>query len=76
MEYIARQQTNYLGHIARQKNTCKIKRLLFNGNKNRKRSRPFKTLKEHVLKKSRLSANEFYKLALKKKKKGYGWLRL
>jgi len=73
MEYVARQQINYLGHIARQKTHVSPKD--FDDNKNRKRGRLFKTLDEHVPEKSRLSADEFYKLTLKKKK-GYGWLRL
>ena len=46
LDYVKRMQANYLGHIARQKNTIIVKRLLL---KNKKRSRPIKTLEDHVL---------------------------
>ena len=49
LDYVKRMQANYLGHIARQKNTSIVKRLLFNDDKNKKRSRPIKTLEDHVL---------------------------
>ena len=49
LQYVKRQQQKYLGHIARQKNTSIVKRLLFNDNTNKKRGRPIKTLEDHVL---------------------------
>ena len=47
LDYVIRMQENYLGHIARQKNTSIVKRLLFKGK----------------------SADNFYREALKKRKK-------
>ena len=66
LQYVKRQQGNYLAHIARQSNTSIVKRLLFNDDRNRKRGRPIKTLEDHVL--EGRSADSFYKEALKKKK--------
>ena len=60
-------QENYLGHIIRQKNDSIVKRLLFNDDQNKKRDRPIKTLKDHVL--ERKSADHFYSEALEKGKK-------
>ena len=49
LDYVKQMQANYLGHFARQKNTSIVKKLLFNDDKNKKRSRPIKTLEDHVL---------------------------
>ena len=67
LDFIRRRQESYLAHIARQKNTSIIKRLLFNDNENRKKERPTKTLEDHVLEGK--SADQFYKEALKKRKR-------
>ena len=67
LDYVKRMQANYLWHIARQKNTNIVKRLLFNDDQNKKRGRPIKTLEDHVL--DGKSADNFYREALKKKKK-------
>ena len=67
LDYIKRMQANYLGHIARQKNTSIVKRLLFNDDQNKKRGRPIKTFEYHVI--DGKSADNFYREALKKKKK-------
>ena len=67
LEFIRKQQENYLGHIARHNNTSMVKRLLFNNNKNFKRGRPAKTLEDYVL--NGRSADQFYKEALKKRRK-------
>ena len=67
LEFIRKQQENYLGHIARHNNTSMVKRLLFNNNKNFKRGRPAKTLEDYVL--NGRSADQFYKEALKKRSK-------
>ena len=45
LDYVKRMQANYLGHIARQKNTSIVKRLLFNDDQNKKRGRPIKIWK-------------------------------
>ena len=42
------------------------KRLLFNDNNNRKRGRPIKKLEQHVLQNSKLTADEFYRRAMRK----------
>ena len=65
LDYVKCMQAN--GHIARQKNTSIVKRLLFNDDQNKKRGRPIKTLEHHVLEGK--SADNFYREALKKKKK-------
>ena len=67
LDYVKRMQENYLGHIARQKNTSIVKRLLFNDDQNKKRGRPIKTLEDHVLEGK--SADNFYREALKKRRK-------
>ena len=67
LTFIKQQQENYLGHIARQKNTSIVKRLLFNDNKNTKRGRPSKTLEDYVL--EGRSADKFYREALQRRKK-------
>ena len=67
LEFIKRRQESYLSHIARQKNSSIIKRLLFNDNENRKKGRPIKTLEDHVLE-GKLADN-FYKEALRKRKR-------
>ena len=69
---LKRIQENYFGHIARQKNTSIVKRLFFNDNQSKKRVRPIKTRRSLLEGKS---ADNFYREALKKRKKGYGWLR-
>ena len=58
-------QENYLGHIARQKNDSIVKRLLFNDDQNKKRDRPIKALKDHMLKAK--SADNLHSETLKKK---------
>ena len=67
VDYVKGMQENYLGHIARQKNTSIVKRLLFNDDKNKKRDRPMKILEDHVLEGK--SADNFYREALKKRRK-------
>ena len=66
MTFIKQQQENYLGHIARYKNTSIVKKLLFNDNKNIKRGRPAKTLEDYVLEGP---ADNFYREALKRRKR-------
>ena len=65
-EFIQKQQIKYLAHIARCPNNTIIKRLLFADVKNTKRGRPILTLEDRVLAYVRLSADEFYKKALKR----------
>ena len=65
-EFIQKQQIKYLAHIARCPNNTIIKRLLFADVKNTKRGRPILTLENRVLEYVRLSADEFYKKALKR----------
>ena len=65
-EFIQKQQIKYLAHIARCPNNTIIKRLLFADVKNTKRGRPILTLEDRVLEYVRLSADEFYKKALKR----------
>ena len=64
--HVEKQQSKYLAHIARRKNTNNAKRLLFNANANRKRGRPMKTLEQHVLNSNNMTADEFYRRALRK----------
>ena len=66
LDYVKRQQAKYLGHIARRPNTTFIKRLLFADVKTTKRGRPISTLEDQVLEYVRLTADEFYKKALKR----------
>ena len=69
--FVSLQQASYLGHLARQTNKSQTKRLLFNDDKRTKRGRPFETLEDKVLKKTNQSKDQFYREALKKKKKGH-----
>ena len=62
-KYTARQQRNYLAHLARQPSTRLTKRLLFNCNEGRKRG-PQPTLEKSVLQTEQCTANEFYRKAL------------
>ena len=64
-DFIKKQQVKYLALIARCPNTM-IKRLLFADVKTTKRGRPISTLENRVLEHVRLSADEFYKKALKR----------
>ncbi len=64
---VLRQQTSYLGHLARQPNTSLTKRLLFNDNKRTKQGRPMESLEDKVIKKLNVTKDQFYKDALKKK---------
>jgi hypothetical protein len=66
LEYIQRQQMKYLAHIGRRPNTTFSKRLLFSDMKVTKRGRPIITLEEHVLQYVQMTAEQFYKKALKK----------
>ena len=66
--YVARQQENYLGHLARQSNKCFTKRLLFNDNKRTKRGRPIETLEDKVMKNKNCTKDQFYKSALQRTK--------
>ena len=66
LEYVRRQQMKYLAHIARRPNSTFIKRLLFSDVKTTKRGRPIVTLEGQVLEYVQMSADEFYKKALKK----------
>ena len=68
--FVLKQQTSYLGHLARQPNTSLTKRLLFNDNKRNKRTkqgRPMESLEDKVIKKLNVTKDQFYKDALKKK---------
>ena len=60
ISHVETQQFKYLAHIDRRNNDNGAKRLLFNDNNNRKRGRPIKTLEQHVLQNSNLTADEFY----------------
>ena len=66
ISHVETQQFKYLAHIARRNNDNGAKRLLFNDNNNRKRGRPIKTLEQHVLQNSNLTADEFYRRAMRK----------
>ena len=66
IEFVHKQQTKYLAHIARCSNTTLIKRLLFSDMETKKRGRPISTLEDQVLQYVSLSADEFYKKALKR----------
>ena len=50
--FVLKQQTSYLGHLARQSNKCLTKRLLFNEDKRSKQGRLFETVEDKVLKNS------------------------
>ena len=65
-DFIRKQQVKYLAHIARCPSNTLIKRLLFADVKTTKRGRPISTLEDRVLEHVRLSADEFYKKALKR----------
>ena len=65
--FVLKQQTSYLGHLARQPNTSLTKRLLFNDNKRTKQGRPMESLEDKVIKKLNVTKDQFYKDALKKK---------
>ena len=69
--FVSKQQASYLGHLARQTSKSLTKRLLFNDDKRTKRGRPFDTLEDKVLKKNNQSKDQFYREALKRKKKGH-----
>ena len=66
--FVAKQQGNYLGHLARQRNECLTKRLLFNDDKRTKLGRPIETLEDKVLKNECCTKDQFYKRALMKKR--------
>ena len=63
-EYTTSIQARYMAHIARRSNLNSSKQLLFNDNKYTKVGRPYETLEQKVLKDQKLSADNFYKLAL------------
>jgi len=64
-EYVAALQARYLAHIARRSNLDKSKQLLFNADKSTKKGRPYETLEQKVLKELKITADQFYKRALK-----------
>ena len=66
ISHIEKQQTKYLAHIARRSNANTVKRLLFNDDKNRKQGRPIKTLEQYVLENNNMSADQFYRGALRR----------
>jgi len=66
--FVAKQQGSYLGHLARQRNECLTKRLLFNDDKRTKLGRPLETLEDKVMKNESCTKDQFYKRALLKKK--------
>ncbi|KXJ20260.1 hypothetical protein AC249_AIPGENE16591 [Exaiptasia diaphana] len=55
----------YVAHIARRSNLDKSKQLLFNVDRSTKKGRPTETLEQKVLKELNMTADEFYKQALK-----------
>lgn len=63
-DYTAKLQAKYLAHVARRSNLNTSKQLLFNDNKNQKIGRPYETLEQKVLKEQKITADQFYKLAL------------
>ena len=63
--YVFKQLSNYLARCT-PPNTNNEKRLFFNKNKNRKKGRPVKTMKQHVLKNNNMTADRIYKNARKK----------
>ena len=65
--FVARQQSSYLGHLARQSNSFLTKRLLFNDDKHTKVGRPIETLEDKVMKNAQISKDVFYKRALKRR---------
>ena len=65
--FVLKQQTSYLGHLARQSNKCLTKSFLFNDDKRSSQSPPFETVEEKVLKNSNLTKDQFYKNAMKMK---------
>ena len=65
--FVGDQQSRYLGHLARQSNTCQTKRLLFNTNKRTKPGRPYALLEDKVLLFENLTKDQFYKKALLRK---------
>ena len=64
---VLKQQTSYLGHLARQSNKCLTKRLLFNNDERLKQGRPFETVEDKVLKNSNLTKDQFYENTMKMK---------
>lgn len=62
---VEKQQFKYLAHIVRLKNSNNAKRLLFNDDRNHRRGRPLKAMKQHVLQNNNISADEFYRRALR-----------
>ena len=68
--FVSKQQKSYLEHLARQPNKCLTKRLLFNDNTRTKVGRSAETLEEKVIKNCNMTKDQFYKLALKRKRDG------
>ena len=66
MSYVAKQQTKYLAHMARQETSSTAKKLLFNDNKNVKKGRPAIAMEQQVLQHTGLTADQFYRNALKR----------
>ena len=64
--YVSRQQTSYLSHLVRQSNSTLTKRLTFNNDRVTKRGRPTETLEDKVLKVNMMTADQFYRSALKR----------
>ena len=62
--FVAKQQANYLAHLARQPNQCLTKKLLFNTNKRTRLGPPAESLEDKVLKSTGQSRDEFYRDAL------------
>ena len=65
--FVARQQSSYLGHLARQSNSCLTKRLLFNDDRHTRVGRPIETLEDKVMKNEQTSKDQFYKVALQRR---------
>ena len=68
--FVSKQQKSYLEHLARQPNKCLTKKLLFNDNRRTKVGRLAETLEEKVIKNCNMTKDQFYKLALKRKRDG------
>ena len=74
-DFVGRQQTSYLAHIVRQHNSTLTKRLLFNDNKYTKHGRRTDTLQDKVLKYNQMTADKFFKAALRREKIGHDHLQ-
>ena len=66
-DYVSKQQRKYLANIIRKPNSYIVKKLHFNDDKVTKVGRPLRTLEDEVLQNLGISADNFYRDAIKRK---------